>query len=206
MLSSGTQWIEVPAHLAASRSAPSTPGRGMARGERSQNGRSRPTSSERAHRNRRAARSRTRRASASAPRWSAEPVYTRSSAPVATSHTSQSVGNRPSRPASAASTPKPEALSFALRSGRRAVGVGHDDVQARTRAVEPADHVARAPPAGNPEALHDDIEVGLPEPAGQVAMHASLGPARRRPRAPRGDANGVIVGGGRGDEREREAG
>ncbi len=72
----GTQATGTCARRAARSSAPSTRGRGADTGERSQNGRSRPTSSsDSAHCSRRAPpRARARRASASAPRWSGEPV------------------------------------------------------------------------------------------------------------------------------------
>ena len=92
-------------------------GRGVGRraGERSQNGRSRPTSSsDSAQSSRRRRRGRARAARAPARRGGrAGPCRSRSSAPVATSQTSQPGSMRSSRPASSVTTATPEALSFA---------------------------------------------------------------------------------------------
>ena len=76
VLSSRTQLTGTHTLAAAPSRAPSTPGRAALTGERSQKGRSRPTSSsDSAHCSRsRAPCERARRASASAPRWSGEPV------------------------------------------------------------------------------------------------------------------------------------
>ena len=92
---------------------PSTPGR-FAR-ERRWNVLPRPTSSRLRTKRRSPRRRFTRGTAASAPRWSACPVYGRSSAPVAISQTSQAAFCR--RGASATSVPTPDALSSAPGAG-----------------------------------------------------------------------------------------
>ena len=77
----------------------------------------RPTSSRLSTNRRSFARRFTRGTAARAPRWSAWPVYGRSSAPVAISQTSQAGRMVASRGASATSVPTPDALSSAPGAG-----------------------------------------------------------------------------------------
>ena len=134
-------------------------GRLAPRNAASSPGRARPRRRESAQRSRGP---RASRASARAPRWSGEPrwMYTRSSAPVATSQTSHAGFASRSRPASSATTPTPRGVvvgsgasgvesACAITIRRQRAGVSKTPITLRERPF-PGPGSAGPPPAGRP--------------------------------------------------------
>ena len=166
-------------------------GRGS-RGERRWNVVPRPTSSRLRTKRRSPARFFTRGTAARAPRWSAWPVYGRSSAPLAISQTSQAGPTVRRRGASATSVPTPDALSSAPGAGgtesvcaisttRQSAGVSKMPTTLRERpcpGTRKRSWAIRRPAARNRFSTRACARRSAAEPAGR-------GPARARERAKR---------------------
>ena len=111
------------------------------------------------------------------------PVYGRSSAPVATSHTSHAgVRLGGEARASATSVADPGRVVVRAGRGRDAVGVRHRDHQAVARRVPDPDHVARRPLAGHAEPLIADAQPDGAEARRHPLVRAPLRRRRGRPR------------------------
>ena len=87
------------------------------------------------------------------------------------------------------------------RRRRGAVGVRHHDRAGRWPDVSSAPITLRErPAAGHVERLHGDPQAGARKVRAHQAVRACLGGARRRARAPRGDAHGDVVRDRRGEQ------